>query len=73
MTTLADLEPPYLAALKRVSTAYETLHRLMGPVGPLTGDVPVLTPQQIAAHEEAMAAQKDYEAARDAYWAARTS
>ncbi|MFJ9434575.1 hypothetical protein ACIRQY_33660 [Streptomyces sp. NPDC101490] len=42
-------------------------------VVPLTGATPVLTPQQIAAHEEAIAAQQDYEVARDAYWTARTS
>ncbi|MFE0651328.1 hypothetical protein ACFVZH_22345 [Streptomyces sp. NPDC059534] len=72
-STFEELESAYLSTLKRLTAAYDTLHRVMGPVAPLTaGAVPVLTREQIDAHKEAMAAQEEYDAARDAYWAART-
>ncbi|MEU6168103.1 hypothetical protein [Streptomyces tanashiensis] len=75
MSTFDEIEATYFSELKRVSVAFDTLHRVMGPVGPLSpgADVPVLTQGQINAQEEAMAAQKDYETARNAYWAARAS
>jgi len=73
MATLIDLRTTYLDALKRVTEAYDTLHQLMGPAGPLTSTTPYLTKEQITAQEEAVTAQKDYEAARDAYWAEQPS